>query len=78
MVFAELVEAGWLGVGVSVHEGTDIISLWFGLLGLLGLEEVGLGGALNEGRRGLAGEGGDVFVEDVVSLLSFQLNRLFP
>ena len=71
MVFAELVEASWFGVGVGVHECTDVVFLKFGLLCLMGFEEVGLGGALNEGGWGLAGECGNVLVKDVVSLLSF-------
>jgi hypothetical protein len=77
VVLAELVEAGRLGVGIGVEQRTDVVLVGLDIFGLLGFEEVGLGGALEESvGRGLAGKSSDVFMEHAVSFFSFELDSL--
>lgn len=78
MIFAKLIETSGFWVGVSIEEGTYVVFLGFWFFGLLGFEEIGFGGALEEGRGRLAGESRNVFMQNVISLLTFQLDGLPP
>lgn len=78
MIFAELIETSWFWVGVSIEESAYVVLLLLGFFDFLGFVEIGLGGALKESGWRLAGESSDVFMEDVVTLLTLELYCLPP
>lgn len=74
MILAKLIKRRWFWVGVSIEDCAYVVFLRLCFFDFLGLEEVGLGGALEECCWGLAGKSSDVLVENVIALLTLQLH----